>query len=99
MIGAGVALSLVLAALAGACFYRAIQVTLDLRRARRATAIPGKYPWTISAENPPPYGLPLFEDANFKHYADGAGGVVSARKARPKPVRREARQARGKRAF
>lgn len=49
---------------------------------RKPTAIPGKYPWTISTKNPLPYGTVLFEDANFVHVADGAGGIVSRPKRR-----------------
>lgn len=48
-----------------------------LRHFRKPIAIPGKYPWSIKAENPLPWGTVLFEDDRQIHYADGIGGVAS----------------------
>lgn len=70
-----------------------------LRRISRAIAreifpakpevLPGKFPWAQPpAQSVPPYGTVMLRTKDFLLYADGMGGVVSARRA---PCRRAGR--------
>jgi hypothetical protein len=49
------------------------------RRIVGPVPIPGVFPWRKGPAHPT-YGTTLFEDKNFRHYADGLGGIVSVTK-------------------
>lgn len=52
---------------------------------RKPVKIPGKYPWSVQAEAPLPWGTVLYRGRYFDHIADGVGGIVSVSTGKPKP--------------